>query len=408
MLTHRNLLMACFAALLALGLAACGTGGNGAAPAAMMDDPVPTPVAVDLTGVTEGFSAEAGTIELAAGESRDNGDIAFTCADGGDACTVTVAVADDDTISATSTGGDVSAANSRAYGLQLALDELERDRQLELDGVQTAAADAWKAADGFATAAETDAKNAADAAMGRALFQTAPSSYAQAALAKEHAGFARTAADEAKAAAEKAAVATTIGAALLAQGEAETARDLAETHRGHVMGFHADAVAAAAKEVFVIEGGHEVGDTTIMTDAGTTTKTVDDKTTVTGLLAMSERPMHTVPMTAGAPAMNRVLANQDGEGAVAYKGPTAGVAVTTFAIGKTVDSADDLARLMIVTHYEGSKTVKVYASDNTVVDDLNWTKAGAVSIGDGEDSQRNTADDDTASLKLGRHLLLCR
>ena len=29
-------------------------------------------------------------------------------------------------------------------------------------------------------------------------------------------------------------------------------------------------------------------------------------------------------------------------------------------IGKVVDSSDDLARLMIVTQYAGSKTVKVY------------------------------------------------
>ena len=32
-----------------------------------------------------------------------------------------------------------------------------------------------------------------------------------------------------------------------------------------------------------------------------------------------------------------------------------------FPIGKLVDSADDMARLMIVTQYAGSKTVKVYS-----------------------------------------------
>ena len=35
----------------------------------------------------------------------------------------------------------------------------------------------------------------------------------------------------------------------------------------------------------------------------------------------------------------------------------------TFAIGKLVDSADDTARLMIITQYAGTMTVKVYASD---------------------------------------------
>ena len=41
----------------------------------------------------------------------------------------------------------------------------------ELEGVQKAAADAAMAAAGFATAAETDAANAADAVMGLARFQ---------------------------------------------------------------------------------------------------------------------------------------------------------------------------------------------------------------------------------------------
>ena len=61
--------------------------------------------------------------------------------------------------------------------------------------------------------------------MGRARFQTTPSSYAQAVDAKEHAGYARTAAADAQTAADKAAAATTITAAVLAQGEAEKARD---------------------------------------------------------------------------------------------------------------------------------------------------------------------------------------
>ena len=34
----------------------------------------------------------------------------------------------------------------------------------------------------------------------------------------------------------------------------------------------------------------------------------------------------------------------------------------SFPIGKLVDSADDMARLMIVTQYAGTDTVKVYAS----------------------------------------------
>ena len=39
------------------------------------------------------------------------------------------------------------------------------------------------------------------------------------------------------------------------------------------------AMAVAANEVFVVKGGHKVDDTTIMTDAGKHTVTVDKKTT---------------------------------------------------------------------------------------------------------------------------------
>ena len=49
---------------------------------------------------------------------------------------------------------------------------------------------------------------------------------------------------------------------------------------------------------------------------------------------------------------------------VAYVAPVAGAAGKTLVpIGKTVDSSDDLARLMIVTSYAGTRTVRVYASE---------------------------------------------
>ena len=49
--------------------------------------------------------------------------------------------------------------------------------------------------------------------------------------------------------------------------------------------------------------------------------------------------------------------------AVAYVAPVANAAARDIpAIGKTVDSDDDTARLMIVTHYAGTNTVEVYAA----------------------------------------------
>ena len=34
-----------------------------------------------------------------------------------------------------------------------------------------------------------------------------------------------------------------------------------------------------------------------------------------------------------------------------------------FDIGKTIDSSDDTARLMLVTHYAGTRMVKVYSTE---------------------------------------------
>ena len=51
MIGQKNLLTACFAALLALGLAACGTTGDDAPAAAMMDDNAPAAAMIDpITG----------------------------------------------------------------------------------------------------------------------------------------------------------------------------------------------------------------------------------------------------------------------------------------------------------------------------------------------------------------------
>ena len=74
-----------------------------------------TPMAVDLAPVTAGFMAGAGTVQVAAGQSVVHGDVAFTCAAGGTDCEVVVMVDANGGISATSTGGMVTAMNSDAY-----------------------------------------------------------------------------------------------------------------------------------------------------------------------------------------------------------------------------------------------------------------------------------------------------
>ena len=68
------------------------------------------PEIVDLTDVSPGLMAAAGTVQVAAGQSIVRGGIEFTCAAGGTDCTVTIA--NDGT--ATSTGGAVTAMNAMA------------------------------------------------------------------------------------------------------------------------------------------------------------------------------------------------------------------------------------------------------------------------------------------------------
>ena len=118
MMEKRRFLPIAAIAAVALVAAACSSSDD----AAESGGPVmpPTPVVVDLDGVTDGTNAVDGTLEIEAGMSEDSGNTAFACADDGDDCTVTITVGDDGTVSATSTGGMVTAGNSATY--QAAID----------------------------------------------------------------------------------------------------------------------------------------------------------------------------------------------------------------------------------------------------------------------------------------------
>ena len=95
---------------LAGGLTACG-GSDGGSPR--------EPTRVDLSDVSRDFMAGAGTVEVAAGQSADHGDIAFSCAAGGPDCTIEVAVDTNGMVSATSTGGTVTAMNTAAFTMRI-------------------------------------------------------------------------------------------------------------------------------------------------------------------------------------------------------------------------------------------------------------------------------------------------
>ena len=82
----------------------------------------------------------------------------------------------------------------------------------------------------------------------------------------------------------------------------------------------------------------------------------------------------------GSEAVEGLNGNPDEDPVVKYRAPVAAANDRMFPIGKLVDSADDMARLMIVTQYAGSKTVKVYAAGDD--DQSTGTKAGYLSIND--------------------------
>ena len=125
---YRKLTTVAAVAALAFGLAACG--GGGSSPTTdnqdqdqnQQDDmmpPAPTPVAVtvpDAMYLDEENAPMAGSMTIAAGMTGTSGGVTFLCAEGGEACEVTVA----DDGSVTATGGTVTASLTAAAMTQVA------------------------------------------------------------------------------------------------------------------------------------------------------------------------------------------------------------------------------------------------------------------------------------------------
>ncbi len=139
----KRLALAGQAVALAFVLAACG-GGSGTAPGQP-----PAPMEVDMDSVSEGARKEAGTLEIAAGAMKTLGDVTYSCAAGGEDCTVTIKA--DGT--ATYTGGTVTAADSAGYTAQEAAkaaakkkadDEAAAAAKAKVDAEKKKAADALK------------------------------------------------------------------------------------------------------------------------------------------------------------------------------------------------------------------------------------------------------------------------
>lgn len=269
----------------------------------------------------------------------------------------------------------------------------------ELEKAQTAAAQAAMDAMTAAGNAETSADNADDARMNAATIQTGQMSGDLAMKAREQADMANDAYMDAKAASEAAAAATTVTAAVKAQSDAEDARDTAQDAETMAGDYAQQSMDAAGMELMIVGTMKSVGDTMIDATAPNqvVTTTAGGKTTVadTGLQGelMEEA---TGAVTPGVAFVS------DTDPATPHTAYVQQVAARDITIGKTVDSADDSARLAIVTSYAGSKTVKVFsyaeaAPDvTTTADGRTGTVMGKVTLDDGD---ADTTDTNNTSLR---------
>ena len=235
---------------------------------------------------------------------------------------------------------------------------------VELNELEAAQADAAAAATAAMTAAgnaATSATAATEAVANLATVQTGETSRGLATKAGEQAALAHAAYMTAKTASDAAEAATDVTAAVRAQVNAENALAdamAAETMAGN---YGQMAMDAAGNELIIVDTVKTVGGTSIDATAPASEVTAgvgdDAQTTRTGLLDEGMQPMATgTGSTEVAGTAGDTDADED-----PYEAPVAAAADRMFPIGKLVDSADDTARLMIVTQYAGTKTVKVYA-----------------------------------------------
>ena len=234
----------------------------------------------------------------------------------------------------------------------------------ELEMAQAAAAAAATAAMTASDEAATAAAAAMAAVANLATMQTNATAGALAYEAHTAAGKAMAAYEHAKAASEDAAAAEEVTAAVEARVLAETAMANAVKYAATASEKGTAAETAATAELMIVGTVKTVGGTDLDAEAGASTVTTNGDSVITGLIK-DLNPDHTVAMTVGGLGTDK--SGPDAE-PVAYVAPTASVGERTFDIGKVVDSADDMARLMIVTQYAGSKTVNVYASTGLAED----------------------------------------
>ena len=265
----------------------------------------------------------------------------------------------------------------------------------DLDDAQAAAKAAADAAKMASDNAATAASGAGDATMNLATMQTGAMAMSEAAMAQEQADAAMTAYMAAKMASDTAAAAAETAAAIRAQIAAEAAQADAETAAMNAKKYGDMAMASAMGELMIDGTMKSVGETTIDALAGASTVTTgsgtDAQMVMTGLIK-DMNPMADGDLITGNARTDAVaddLGTDDDETAkaVPYK---QSAAARTFAIGKTLDSSDDMARLMLVTDHVGLNMVKVFNEGTSAA--VTGTKPGLISV----DPTDGTASTDAA------------
>ena len=224
----------------------------------------------------------------------------------------------------------------------------------ELEKAQTAAGGAATDAQTAADAAKAAAVAADEAQAGRAAIQTGDlmggNSGDLAEEAETHATAASAAAATAKAESAKAEAAAGVTGAVEARIAAEAAKTLAEAKQHLAEGRRVDAVAAAMDELKIDADTRSVGGTSIMIGAKPDSRTVNGVTTKTG------KQFDIIVMSKAEPGLKDGSKTRDVNG----QKPAVTVAPRAIIVGEVYDSADDTARVVLVTRYIGSKTVGAF------------------------------------------------
>ena len=255
---------------------------------------------------------------------------------------------------------------------------MEPTEPTDLEDAQAAAKEAANAAKTASDDAATAASDAADATMNLATMQTGAMAGSQAEMAQEQADAAMAAYMTAKAASDRAAAATDTSAAIRAQIDAVAAQDDAVAAAMKADDYSKKAMASAMGELMIDGTMKSVGETTLDAGLANTVRTTGSGATEqmveTGLIRTVTT---TGPQTLGRLAVAEDIQTDDLE----YRSPVADAAPRPLNIGKTVDSADDMARLRIVTKYASTQTVRVFArTDAALAASFSSTTAGMITV----------------------------